>query len=68
MHTPGCSPVWLSPQAHEAEAEEERRGQADAAAARILQLEASLAAAENAMGDAQARSDYYGRCLRLTQT
>ena len=44
------------PQAHEAEVGEEHRGQADAAAARILQLEASLAAAENAMGDAQAQS------------
>ena len=63
MHTPDCSPVWLPPQAHEAEAEEERRGQADAAAARILQLEASLAAAENAMGDEQAHSYYYGLCL-----
>ena len=36
---------------------------AAAAAARILQLEASLAAAENAMGDAQAHSYYYGLCL-----
>ena len=62
MHTPGCSPVWLSPQAHEAEAEEERRGQAEAAAARILQLEASLTAAKNAMGDEQAHSYYYGLC------
>ena len=45
-----------SPQAHEAEVGEEHRGQADAAAARILQLEVSLAAAENAMGDAQAHN------------
>ena len=63
MHTPGCSPVWLSPQAHEAEAEEARRGEAEAAAARILQLEAALAAAEHAMGDEQAHSCYYGLCL-----
>ena len=63
--TPGCSPVWLSPQAHEAEAEEERQGRADAAAARILQLEASLAAAESAMGDEQAQS-YILRTMPMT--
>jgi hypothetical protein len=63
LSAPGCNPECprlqpcvLPPQAHEAEAEEEHRGQADAAAARILQLEASLTAAENVMGDAQVHS------------
>ncbi len=54
--SPRLQPCMSSPQAHEAEVGEEHRGQADAAAARILQLEVSLAAAENAMGDAQAHS------------
>ena len=56
LQPPRLQPCELLLQAHEAEAGEEHRGQADAAAARILQLEASLAAAENAMGDAQAQS------------